>query len=91
MAEHHNDDGSGQRHPGPENTPRLRLKRKAPLAGYVDGAWWPHSDDLPAELHDLVAVPTQTGADDAHTVMMAAAAPENVSKVGSLLASGQVH
>jgi hypothetical protein len=24
--------------------------------GYVDGAWWPHSDDLPVELPDLLAV-----------------------------------
>jgi hypothetical protein len=34
----------------------LRLKPKAPVNGYVDGAWWPHSDDLPAELPDLLAV-----------------------------------
>ena len=41
----------------PENTPRLRLKPKAPnISGYVDGAWWPHSDDLAAELPDLMAV-----------------------------------
>src|SRR5690242_18913854 len=46
----------GRGHPGPENTPRLRLKRKAPCSGYVDGAWWPHSDDLTAELPDLIAV-----------------------------------
>lgn len=37
----------GARHPTPpEHTPRLRLKPKAPQSGYVDGAWWPHSDDL---------------------------------------------
>ena len=47
---------AGQRHSGPEHTPRLRLKRKAPTTGYVDGAWWPHSDDLPTELPDLLAV-----------------------------------
>ncbi|OBF62094.1 hypothetical protein A5787_17215 [Mycobacterium sp. 852002-50816_SCH5313054-b] len=41
----------------PENTPRLRLKPKAPnTSGYVDGAWWPHGDDLRAELPDLLAV-----------------------------------
>lgn len=34
----------------PEKTPRLRLKPKAPTTGYVDGAWWPHSADLPTEL-----------------------------------------
>jgi hypothetical protein len=44
------------RHAGPEATPRLRLKRKAPVSGYVDGAWWPHSDALPTELPDLLAV-----------------------------------
>jgi hypothetical protein len=47
---------SGRRHSGPEHTPRLRLKRKAPITGYVDGAWWPRSDDLPTELPDLLAV-----------------------------------
>ncbi len=147
MAQQDKGDGSGQRQHRPEHTPRLRLKRKAPIVGSVDGAWWPHSDDLPAELEDLVAVlsvrlgsvsrvtynlaewdkpprkirvdgqtvrldgyhrqpahtvgildgrggeivllvvPTQTGADDAHTIMMAAAAPDNGSTVDSLLAS----
>jgi Family of unknown function (DUF5994) len=47
---------SGRRNKGPENTPRLRLKPKAPTTGYVDGAWWPHSDDLANELPDLLAV-----------------------------------
>ena len=46
----------GQRDSTPEHTPRLRLKPKAPQSGYVDGAWWPHSDDLAAELPDLLAV-----------------------------------
>ena len=45
----------GQRN-SPEHTPRLRLKPKAPHSGYVDGAWWPRSDDLVAELPDLLAV-----------------------------------
>jgi hypothetical protein len=40
----------------PVHTPRLRLKPKAPRSGYVDGAWWPRSDDLTAELPDLLAV-----------------------------------
>jgi len=45
------------RKPGPpERTPRLRLKPKAPTSGYVDGAWWPNTDDLPTELPDLLAV-----------------------------------
>ena len=43
-------------HTGPQNTPRLRLKPKAPSTGHVDGAWWPHSDDLAIELPDLLAV-----------------------------------
>lgn len=34
--------GVSNRHPAdPEITPRLRLKRKAAITGYVDGAWWP--------------------------------------------------
>ena len=46
----------GRHYTPPENTPRLRLKPKAPQSGYVDGAWWPRSDDLAAELPDLLAV-----------------------------------
>ena len=46
----------GRRHSRPLHTPRLRLKPKAPQSGYVDGAWWPHSADLAAELPDLLAV-----------------------------------
>lgn len=40
----------------PMRTPRLRLKAKAPQTGYVDGAWWPHSNALLTELPDLLAV-----------------------------------
>nr|WP_231614188.1 DUF5994 family protein [Mycobacterium nebraskense] len=47
---------TGHRHTAPEHTPRLRLKPKGPQSGYVDGAWWPHSDDLRAELPDLLSV-----------------------------------
>ena len=36
----------GRHQTPPEHTPRLRLKPKAPQSGYVDGAWWPRSDDL---------------------------------------------
>lgn len=46
----------GRKPTPPEHTPRLRLKPKAPISGYVDGAWWPHSDDLLTELPDLLAV-----------------------------------
>jgi hypothetical protein len=35
---------------------RLRLKPKAPATGYVDGAWWPSSQDLTAELPALAEV-----------------------------------
>ncbi|MUL77152.1 DUF5994 family protein [Mycolicibacterium sp. CBMA 226] len=40
----------------PPQTPRLRLKPKAPHSGYVDGAWWPHTSNLSTELPDLLAV-----------------------------------
>ena len=37
---------------------KLQLRRKptAPTTGYVDGAWWPRSRDLTAELPALLAV-----------------------------------
>lgn len=35
---------------------RLALSAVAPTHGCVDGAWWPNSADLGAELPDLVAV-----------------------------------
>jgi Family of unknown function (DUF5994) len=47
---------TGSTYTPPNKTPRLRLKPKAPTTGYVDGAWWPHSDDLTIELPDLLAV-----------------------------------
>ena len=56
MARHKDRDGEGRHSTPPEHTPRLRLKPKAPQSGYVDGAWWPHSDDLTTELPDLLAV-----------------------------------
>ena len=37
-------------------TPRFRLKPTAHGSRYVDGAWWPRSDDLMTELPDLIAV-----------------------------------
>jgi uncharacterized protein DUF5994 len=46
----------GRHYTPPARTPRLRLKPKAPQSGYVDGSWWPRSDDLTAELPDLLAV-----------------------------------
>jgi hypothetical protein len=148
MTRHEGRSDPGGRQTGPETTPRLRLKPKAPTSGHVDGAWWPRSDDLPSELPDLLAVlsvrlgaidrvlynlgewaqmprrlttggravrldgytrqpantlqvlgvgrekilllvvPPDTDPDIAHEAMMTAAAPDNASTVGDLLASG---
>lgn len=46
----------GWKEPPPQTTPRLRLKPKGPRTGRVDGAWWPHSGNLEAEVPDLLAV-----------------------------------
>jgi hypothetical protein len=40
----------------PRLTLRLKLKPRAPITGYVDGAWWPRSLDLSAELPALLSV-----------------------------------
>lgn len=56
MTRHRGQAVAGSEHTPPQETPRLRLKPKAPTTGYVDGAWWPHTDDLPVELPDLLAV-----------------------------------
>src|ERR1700742_4839493 len=56
MARQNGHAAAGGHHGGPESTPRLRLKPKAPTTGHVDGAWWPRSDDLTTELPDLLAV-----------------------------------
>jgi hypothetical protein len=37
---------------------RLSLKPEAPATGFVDGAWWPASRDLAAELPALAAAVT---------------------------------
>ncbi len=42
----------------PRNPLRLQLRPKALTTGYVDGAWWPRSRDLAAELPALLAVLT---------------------------------
>ncbi|WP_024806042.1 DUF5994 family protein [Nocardia sp. BMG51109] len=44
--------------PPAEPTPRLRLKTNPAKTGYVDGAWWPYSDDLAAELPLMLAALT---------------------------------
>ncbi len=43
---------SGTRSHGPprEHASRMLVKDGSAKTGYVDGAWWPHSDDLAAEL-----------------------------------------
>ncbi len=46
----------GWKQPPPRQTPRLRLKPKGANTGRVDGAWWPHSENLEAEIPDLLAV-----------------------------------
>src|ERR1700689_81751 len=56
MTRHSSQTAAKSEYALPQNTPRLRLKPKAPNTGYVDGAWWPHSDDLLIELPDLLAV-----------------------------------
>ncbi|GHG03980.1 MULTISPECIES: DUF5994 family protein [Amycolatopsis] len=39
----------------PATEERLRLKPAAPATGHVDGAWWPPTRDLAAELPALLA------------------------------------
>src|SRR3954467_5969186 len=88
MAQSTNSSVSSGRQSGPEHTPRLRLKRKAPVSGYVDGAWWPHTDDLAAELPDLLAVlSVRLGAIARVTYNLAewATAPRKVSIGGRII------
>jgi hypothetical protein len=40
----------------PHTPLRLRLKPKAKVTGYVDGAWWPRTRDLTTELAALAEV-----------------------------------
>lgn len=42
----------------PTRTPRLLLRRSGSSSGQVDGAWWPWTANLTAELHDLISVLT---------------------------------
>ncbi|MFI6363283.1 DUF5994 family protein [Nocardia sp. NPDC050630] len=42
----------------PTRTPRLLLRGAGSSAGHVDGAWWPWTANLTAELHDLISVLT---------------------------------
>lgn len=43
-------------HAAPRTPLRLRLKPEAPVTGFVDGAWWPRTHDLAAELVALAEV-----------------------------------
>ncbi|WP_232840005.1 MULTISPECIES: DUF5994 family protein [Nocardia] len=44
--------------PAPTRTQRLLMREGDSVAGQVDGAWWPWTDNLTAELHDLVSALT---------------------------------
>ncbi|WP_327150101.1 DUF5994 family protein [Nocardia sp. NBC_01329] len=55
-------DGS-QPFAAPTRTPRLVLGDPAAPTGSLDGAWWPRTDNLTTELHDLItALTTRLGA-----------------------------
>lgn len=45
-------------HGPPDRAPRLRLEPRGADAGYIDGVWWPRSDDLAAELPGLLTALT---------------------------------
>lgn len=61
---------------GSADPTRLALKPLQSTSGYVDGAWWPHSLDLVAELPGLVtALFAPWGAVDRVSYDMAAWAP----------------
>ncbi|MBF6355713.1 hypothetical protein IU449_14350 [Nocardia higoensis] len=42
----------------PTRTPRVLLSSPEDSLGLVDGAWWPRTDNLTSELHDLVSAVT---------------------------------
>lgn len=48
----------GQPFDTPTRTPRLLLRERDEESGGVDGAWWPRTDNLTSELHDLVTALT---------------------------------
>jgi Family of unknown function (DUF5994) len=55
--------GGGQPFDTPTRTPRLLLRDGDEQSSGVDGAWWPRTDNLTVELHDLVtALTTRLGA-----------------------------
>ncbi|MEU4595843.1 DUF5994 family protein [Nocardia sp. NPDC023988] len=57
LRESRHPDAAPARHEVPPlYTPRLRIRARSAADHYIDGAWWPRSDDLSAELPDLLAV-----------------------------------
>ncbi|MEU7764834.1 DUF5994 family protein [Nocardia sp. NPDC049190] len=55
--------GGGQPFDTPTRTPRLLLRDRDEESGGIDGAWWPRTDNLTTELHDLItALTTRLGA-----------------------------
>jgi hypothetical protein len=50
--------GGGQPFDAPTRTPRLLLRDRDEQSEGVDGAWWPRTDNLTTELHDLIAALT---------------------------------
>ncbi|WP_216908644.1 DUF5994 family protein [Nocardia noduli] len=55
--------GGGQPFDTPTRTPRLLLRGRDEESGDIDGAWWPRTDNLTTELHDLItALTTRLGA-----------------------------
>ncbi|WP_067665572.1 DUF5994 family protein [Nocardia miyunensis] len=48
----------GQPFDTPTRTPRLLLRERDEESGGVDGVWWPRTDNLTSELHDLVTALT---------------------------------
>lgn len=48
--------GIGAHGPPGDRTPRVLLKTHLQKTGYVDGAWWPYSDQLATELPGLLTV-----------------------------------
>ncbi|WP_435828501.1 DUF5994 family protein [Nocardia testacea] len=50
--------GNRQPFPSPTRTPRLLLRGRGAGPAPVDGAWWPWTQNLTTELHDLISALT---------------------------------
>ena len=53
-----NGSSAGQPFPVPTRTTRVRLRPRRSASIAVDGAWWPRTENLTTELHDLVSAVT---------------------------------